>query len=65
MHVVGVGGPFYCMFGTGQLFLHKFENLEANLLYMESQSLNISERISSNHPFINPETHISVNIKSL
>lgn len=39
------------MFGAGQFLLRKFENLEANLLYVELSNLTISKRICTNPPF--------------
>ena len=47
------------------LSLNKLENFEANMLYIESQSLNISKRMSSNSPFEDPETYIPIKITNL
>lgn len=47
------------------LSLNKLENLEANMLYIESQSLNISKRMSSNSPFVDPETYIPIKMTNL
>ena len=47
------------------LSFNKLESLEANVLYIESQSLNISKRMSSNPPFIDPETYIPIKITNL
>lgn len=47
------------------LSLNKLEKFEANMLYIESQSLNISKRMSSNSPFVDPETYIPIKITNL
>lgn len=47
------------------LSLNKLENFEANMLYIESQSLNNSKRMSSNSPFVDPETYIPIKITNL